>query len=125
MAGNWNGDGQSTFLFDTFARQRGGWVFSIDINLYSIETARRACSHSTQFINNDSVAALNALSATMSSPVGLLYRQLVFDLDLMNATACAVHHALELLAARPLLGPGAVVAIDDYGVGGWAARGRS
>ena len=41
-----------------------------------------------------------------------------FDLDPDNPTPSAIHHVLELLAARPLLGPGTVVVVDDYGVGG-------
>ena len=122
VAGNWAGDGQSTFLFDTYAQQRGGWAFSIDINLESIETARRACSHITQFILNDSVAALNALSSTLPTTASLLYLD-SFDLDINNPTPSAIHHILELLAARPLLGPGTVVVVDDFGIADRGGKG--
>src|SRR5579862_9472971 len=61
MPENWGGDGQSTFMFDAFARDRHGTVISIDITPESIDTARRACSSATQLICNDSVAALHAL----------------------------------------------------------------
>jgi len=29
----------------------------------------------------------------------------------------AIHHAMELMAARRLLGPGTIVAVDDYQLG--------
>jgi hypothetical protein len=47
---NWEGDGQSTFMFDALARDRGGLFFSIDVTPESLETARRACSSATQLI---------------------------------------------------------------------------
>lgn len=72
MRGNWSGDGQSTFLLDAFVTTRCGWLTSIDINMDSIDTARRACSHSTQLVINDSVAALNALCPFTNNPVDLL-----------------------------------------------------
>jgi acetyltransferase-like isoleucine patch superfamily enzyme len=122
VPGNWDGDGQSTFLFDTYAQQRGGWVYSIDINFESIASARRACSHTTQFILNDSVAALNALSSTLPTAASLLYLD-SFDLDIDNPTPSAIHHVLELAAARPLLGPGTVVVVDDFGIGAHGGKG--
>jgi hypothetical protein len=36
---NWEGDGQSTFMFDALVRDCGGLFFSIDISLESVETA--------------------------------------------------------------------------------------
>ena len=29
----------------------------------------------------------------------------------------AIHHLMELTAARPLIGPGTIVCVDDYAVG--------
>ena len=73
---NWEGDGQSTFLFDALVRHCGGLFFSIDITLESIETARRACSSTTQLILNDSVAALHALDRAIATKASLVYLEL-------------------------------------------------
>jgi hypothetical protein len=97
-------------------------VFSMDISAASIETARRACSGATQLILNDSVAALNALAAIMPKPASLLYLD-SFDLDPTNPTPSAIHHAMEVMAARKMLGPGTIVAIDDYGSGTKGGKG--
>lgn len=113
---NWPGDGQSTFMFDAFARDRHGAVISVDITPESIDTARRACSSTTQLICNDSVAALHALSQTIRRPADLLYLD-SFDLDSSNPMPSAIHHLMELTAARPLVGPGTIICIDDYQVG--------
>ena len=119
---NWEGDGQSTFMFDALARDRGGTVISIDITPESIDTARRACSSATQLILGDSVAALHALARLAARPASLLYLD-SFDLDPANPMPSAIHHALELAAARPLIGPGTVVCVDDYDIGAEGGKG--
>ena len=119
---NWEGDGQSTFMFDALARDRGGMAISIDITPESIDTARRACSSATQLILGDSVAGLHALARLAARPANLLYLD-SFDLDPANPMPSAIHHALELAAARPLLGPGTVVCVDDHGVGAEGGKG--
>ena len=116
---NWDGDGQSTFMFDALARSRGGFFFSIDVTVESIETARRACSSSTNLILGDSVASLHNLSALISRPANLLYLD-SYDLDPQNPMPSAIHHAMELIAAHPLIGPGTIVCVDDYSVGAQA-----
>lgn len=122
MPGNWSGDGQSTFLLDAFVAERSGWLLSVDINMESIDTARRACSHSTQLVINDSVAALNALCPSMAAPIDLLYLD-SFDVDPDAPQPSAIHHVMELLAARPALGPGTIVVVDDYSIGRFGGKG--
>jgi hypothetical protein len=112
---NWEGDGQSTFMFDAFARDRQGLFFSVDITLESIETARRACSSATHLLLGDSVATLHALARAMPARASLLYLD-SYDLDPANPMPSAIHHAMELAAARTLIGPGTIVAVDDYGI---------
>jgi hypothetical protein len=116
IPGNWQGDGQSTFQFDAYVRSNGGHLVSIDILPESIDTARRACSSAANLVCNDSVAALYALSRLLPGPAALVYLD-SYDLDLADPMPSAIHHALELAAVRPLLGPGSLVCIDDYGVG--------
>jgi len=112
---NWEGDGQSTFQFDWYAREKRGIVATIDINSESIDSARRACSSVTSTILNDSVAALNALSAQAKQPASLIYLD-SFDLDLEDPMPSATHHAMEIMAARNLMGPGTIVCVDDFNV---------
>lgn len=117
LAGNWAGDGQSTFQFDHVVRDRSGVLISIDINLESLETARRVCGGRTHLLCNDSVMALHMLAGLVTRPVSLLYLD-SFDLDLADPAPSAAHHAMELAAAAKLLGPGSIVAVDDYAVKG-------
>jgi hypothetical protein len=119
---NWEGDGQSTFMFDALVRCRGGLLFSIDVSLESLETARRACSSMTQLILNDSVAALHALDRSIARPADLLYLD-SFDLDPSAPLPSAIHHALELTAARSLVGSGTIVSVDDYAIGSQGGKG--
>ena len=116
VPGNWEGDGQSTFMFDALVRANSGHFFSIDILPESIDTARRACSSATNLICNDSVAALYALSQLLSGPAALVYLD-SYDLDTADPLPSAIHHMLELAAVRPLIGPGTLVCVDDYAVG--------
>lgn len=113
---NWEGDGQSTFMFDALVRREGGHFFSLDILPESIDTARRACSSATNLICNDSVAGLHALSQLLTGPAALVYLD-SYDLDARDPLPSAIHHALELAAVRPLIGSGTLVCVDDYSVG--------
>ena len=120
---NWEGDGQSTFQYDWFARDYSGHVITIDINQDSIESARRACSGATSTILNDSVETLNMLSETLSRSASLLYLD-SFDLDVSNPMPSAIHHALELMAARNLIGPETLICVDDFNVPPLGAGGK-
>ncbi|WP_087651565.1 hypothetical protein [Acetobacter pasteurianus] len=113
VPGNWEGDGQSTFLFDWYAREKYGHVLTIDINPDSIDSARRACSSVTSTILNDSISALDMLSKILDRPASLLYFD-SFDLDLENPMPSAIHHAMEMMAARRLIGSGTLICVDDF-----------
>jgi hypothetical protein len=116
IPGNWAGDGQSSFLFDAWTRHNGGRFFSIDLLPESIETARRACSSATNLICNDSVAALHAMSGLLREPATLIYLD-SYDVQPADPMPSAIHHALELTAAWPFIGPGTLVCVDDYEIG--------
>jgi hypothetical protein len=122
IPGNWEGDGQSTFMFDALIRACGGVLLSIDVTNESIDSARKACSSATQVIENDSVSALHALTQIGSRRIDLLYLD-SFDLDPKNPMPSAIHHALELTAARPLIGPDTIICVDDYAVGSTGGKG--
>jgi hypothetical protein len=112
---NWEGDGQSSFIFDALVRHRHGKFLSIDASVESIATARRACSSAANFICNDSVSALHTLGQLVRGPADLLYLDSL-DFDPANPLSSAIHHAMELTAAGPLRGSGTIVCVDDYGV---------
>jgi hypothetical protein len=119
---NWEGDGQSTFMFDALVQDRGGLFFSIDIALQSIDTARLACSSMTQLIFNNSVPTLHALNRVTPLKASLLYLD-SFDFDMNNPLPSAIHHSLELTAAGSLIGPGTIVCVDDYALGSDGGKG--
>lgn len=110
IPGNWEGDGQSTIQFDAFAREHSGRVFTLDISADHLQVARSACSTATTCVMGDSIASLHALSSM--GRADLIYLD-SFDLDPNTPMPSAVHHILELTAARPLMGHGTLIAIDD------------
>jgi hypothetical protein len=124
VPGNWAGDGQSSFLFDALVRDRGGTLVSIDVTLESLDAARRVCSSAINLVLGDSVATLHNLGLLLARRIDLLYLD-SFDLDPDNPMPSAIHHAMELMAARALIGPGTIVAIDDYHVEGSEVGGKA
>ena len=46
-----------------------------------------------------------------------------FHVDADNPMPSAIHHAMELAAVAPLVGPGTVVCVDDYGIGSEGGKG--
>lgn len=120
---NWEGDGQSTFQYDWFARDYNGQVITIDINQDSIDSARKACSGVTNTILNDSVETLNMLSKNLCRPASLIYLD-SFDLDLSNPMPSAIHHVMELMAAQGLIGLDTLICVDDFDVPPLGAGGK-
>jgi hypothetical protein len=117
LPGNWQGDGQSTFMFDAFARSTDGMCVSVDINFQSASSARRACSSYTSVVVNDSVSFINSLAhLSFAKQIDLLYLD-SFDVDPVAPLPAAIHHIKELLAAWPMVGPGTIVCVDDFLVG--------
>ena|SRR5688572_20792513 len=104
---NWEGDGQSTRLFDHYAAMTGSDFWSVDNDPISITAASKVCQH-TKLVLYDSVRFLQ----NFNERVGLLYLD-SFDLDEKNPDPAALHHLMELCAIRPCLKPGALVMVDD------------
>jgi len=118
VPGNWDGDGQSTFMFDVFCQKRNGFFISIDVNTESIDTARKACSDNTILILGDSVSALRQLSQLMPGlKADLIYLD-SFDVDANNPMPSAIHHSLEMIAVSPMVKSGTIICVDDYRVRG-------
>jgi len=111
--GNWEGDGQSTVLFDKYVtmRQHGGTVTSIDIDHAATNVCRGLVSNAVHVISGDSVTWLKQIARNMR-PVDLLYLD-SFDLDTSESLTCEVHHVNELIAALPMVRPHTLVVVDD------------
>ncbi len=106
--GNWEGDGQSTIVWDAIAADRNGAVITIDIDpISALLVAELGLGHTTA-VTSDSLLIL----PTITSQVDLLYLD-SFDVDFDRPQPAADHHLKELDAAAHCLRSGSVVAVDD------------
>jgi len=105
---NWEGDGQSTIVWNALAAERGGTVTTIDINPLGAELVAELGLQATTAIVGDSLDVI----PTLSGHCDFLYLD-SFDVDFENPQPAAAHHLSELTAALNLLAPGSLVAVDD------------
>ncbi len=85
--GNWEGDGQSTYLFDQFAERCNGQVFSVDISPEACAVARSLVGDRTKVHAEDSVGFLKRIGTQLlqsRKQIDLLYLD-SFDLRDINA----------------------------------------
>lgn len=108
QVGNWEGDGQSTIVWNDLAAGRNGSVITIDIDPVGKALVAELRLDLTTAITGDSLEIL----PTLTKSIDLLYLD-SFDIDFSNPQPAADHHLLELHAALPLLHPGSIVAVDD------------
>jgi len=113
VAGNWEGDGQSTVLFDKFVNFYDGVVFSVDIDPRAIANARGLVSYKTQCVCGDSVRFLKSMADMTNSrcAADLVYLD-SYDLDVDDPLPSMFHHIKELLALGSLAS-GTLVVVDD------------
>ena len=105
---NWEGDGQSTIVWDTLATNLGGTVTTIDIDPIGAELVAELELQATTAIVGNSLDVI----PTLTGHADLLYLD-SFDVDFENPLPAAAHHLSELMAALNLLAPGSLVAVDD------------
>lgn len=116
---NWDGDGQSTLIWDAYKRFNGGNLKAIDNSEEATALARQLCP-SASILCADSV---NALSKHIGA-IDLLYLD-SFDLDTKHEHPAALHCLMELTAAMPHLHPGSIVFVDDSPMAdGWVVTGK-
>jgi predicted O-methyltransferase YrrM len=108
MIDNWEGDGQSTIVWDTLATERAGSVITIDIDPIGAQLVEQLGLQSTTAIVGDSLDVI----PTLTGHVDFLYLD-SFDVNFEDPTPAAAHHLAELTAALDLLRPGSIVAVDD------------
>lgn len=103
----WDGDGQSTRVWDWMAKQYGGHVVSCEIDENAIDLARKFTER-VQYVQGDSVQSLAEMPN--KDKIDLLY------LDSMDAyhEGSAEHHFQELKQVYDQMRVGALIAVDDY-----------
>ena len=106
---NYEGDGCSTILFDTFVDYHGGSVLSVDIDPKACELARENTLF-TEVIESDSVEFLGSLEGK----IDLLYLD-SYNVDVLNKNDWppAAHHLKELFAAKNCIKNGTLIVVDD------------
>lgn len=105
---NYEGDGCSTLLFDTFVDYHGGAVLSVDIDPEACELAQENTLF-TEVHEADSVEFLG----TLEGKIDLLYLDSYNITDWNNDWAPAAHHLKELFAAKNCIKDGTLIVVDD------------
>ena len=105
---NYEGDGCSTLLFDTFVDYHGGVVLSVDIDPQACELAKENTLF-TEVYESDSVEFLG----TLEGKVDLLYLDSFNIADWANDWEPAAHHLKELFAAKNCVKDGTLIVVDD------------
>ena len=108
---NWEGDGQSTRIWEMFANESNGKVFSVDICPRACEVARSlVLSDDVTIVCGDSVNFLHTFSR--KGDIDLLYLD-SYDIDFNNPHTSSFHHIKELTAVFSSLSPSCIIAVDD------------
>ena len=105
---NYEGDGCSTLLFDSFVDYHGGVVLSVDIDPKACDLAKENTCF-TEVIESDSVEFLG----TLEGKIDLLYLDSYNIADWNNDWAPAAHHLKELFAAKDCIKEGTMIVVDD------------
>jgi len=124
--GNWADDGQSSYQWGEFAGMYDCEVHTVDPDPQAAQVVRAHCRPEVQAHSGDSVDFLYQMARKNGGrQIDLLYLD-SFDFDAENPFPSAMHHVKELIAARPCLHKGSIVAIDDnlyLADGGMTGRG--
>lgn len=108
--GNWEGDGQSTYLFNLFAQYYNGIVYSVDIDPICSKNCTDLNLNNVISVTSDSIKFLSLLPN--AEEIDLLYLD-SYDLDFNNPEPSATHHLEELTQVFSYLTSGTVIAVDD------------
>lgn len=116
-AGNWDGDGQSTLLFDKYISTRDGdsICYTVDISPISVQECKYLVSDRVVVTQDDSVRYLHALSQQLQAEnktINFVYLD-SFDLDKVYWQPSAIHHLKELLAIKESINEMTLVVVDD------------
>lgn len=109
---NFKGDGMSTFLFDGFANQFGGEVWTCDISPIGSGLVSSFCSERVIPVTSDSVLFLESFKRLSKRKINLLYLDSL-DLDGPEQDQASTHAAMEYEAIKSCLAKKSIVAVDD------------
>ncbi len=110
--GNWQGDGQSTLIWDwAIGEIANTKAISIDLNPQAVEVAQSQVSR-VEFLVGDSIQALSNLSDEIVEKVGLLYLDSL-DFDWSSGQVSSQHHLRELVTVWDRLPSGCMIVVDD------------
>jgi hypothetical protein len=115
-------DGCSSFLFNEFLKYNNGQLISVDINQKNVDyansfftkggSAKAFCSDSVEFIKTD-YYRYGQNDESRGVIIDLLYLD-SFDITKENPGPSQEHHLKEFNAARPFLGKGSIIVVDDH-----------
>ena len=109
---DFEGAGHSTLIFDQYVQDRGGTVYSVDIDPVHTALCRALVSDRVKVHTGDSVAYLAQLASEKELSPDLIYLD---SLDWMETDPfqTALHCADEFQAVRPLIRDDTLVVVDD------------
>jgi hypothetical protein len=116
---NYEGDGQSSLLFDKYIKEYGGHFWTVDLAEESVNYSKsKMTSENSVVALGDSITRLkelNYLLLEQNKKIDFLYLD-SFDAPRDNPQVVqqsALHHLYELLTIAPSLYNGAVIGVDD------------
>ena len=109
---NWEGDGQSTLIWDFFMSILSVRAISIDIDGAAISLAKSQVINPVEFIVGDSVNALTYIPDSTLNKTALLYLD-SFDWSPETHEQSSKHHLKELMVVWNRLPEGCLIVVDD------------
>jgi len=120
---NFEGNGQSTLLFDKYTQFRGNGakVYTVDINPKSTKTCSETVSKNVTITTEDSIGYLNRLTNQFydeKKNVSFFYLD-SFDVNWKSPAESCQHHLKELVSIKKILNNDTLVVVDDSPIIGY------
>jgi len=117
VEGNWEGDGQSTVLFDKYItfRDTVSECYTVDINQKSVSVCKKLVGERVKVTQDDSVHYLSLISKDFldhKKAVNFVYLD-SFDLNWTHWYPAAIHHLKELAAIIKCFNEKTLLVVDD------------
>tara|TARA_B100000963_G_scaffold118086_1_gene102778 strand:- start:167 stop:844 length:678 start_codon:yes stop_codon:yes gene_type:complete len=114
---NFEGDGQSTLLFDKYTqnREENSKVYTVDINPKATEICKSIVSENVEIHTGDSVRYLALQMPKLKKEkkkISLVYLD-SFDVDWQSPDRAAAHHLKEITAIIDYISQETLIVIDD------------
>lgn len=99
----------STLLWDSFVKEHGGSVVSVDLSEDNVRRCREQVSNHTTVIQSDSVTFLKTYNGP---PIDFVYLDSM-DCNFFQDNGSCLHHLFEFMQLIPHLKDGSLILIDD------------